>query len=100
MENAIKVIVSGLDNAGKTSILTALKLKYDFRKEVMNLKPTIRVEYQRTEFLGTSAIFWDMGGQEKYRKLYQKRKEMYFGETDLLVYVIDIQDRERFESSL
>jgi small GTP-binding protein len=96
----IKVIISGLDNAGKTSILTAIDKKYDFRKDILELKPTIKVEYQRTQFLGQNVIFWDMGGQEKYREVYQQRKEIYFSETDLLLYVIDIQDRERFQSSL
>ena len=100
MEQFIKVIVSGLDNAGKTSILTALNKKYDFQKDIISLTPTIRVEYQATEFLKNRIIFWDMGGQEKYRKLYQEKQEIYFADTDLLIYVIDIQDPERIETSL
>ena len=100
MKNAIKIIIAGLDNAGKTSILTALDKKYNFQQEILELKPTIRVEYHQTEFLGNLCFFWDMGGQEQYRKLYQKRQDIYFDGTDLLVYVIDIQDKERFETSL
>ena len=100
MKNAIKIIISGLDNAGKTSILTALDRKYNFQQEIMELKPTIRVEYHQTMFLGNLCFFWDMGGQEIYREHYQKRLDIYFDGTDLLVYVIDIQDKERFEDSL
>jgi len=100
MENLIKVIVAGLDNAGKTSILTALNKKYDFQKDIVSLTPTIRVEYQATEFLKNRIVFWDMGGQEKYRKLYQEKQDLYFSGTDLLVYIIDIQDIERIETSL
>jgi len=100
MEQFIKVIVSGLDNAGKTSILTALNKKYDFQKDIISLTPTIRVEYQATEFLKNRIIFWDMGGQAKFRKLYQEKQELYFADTDLLIYVIDIQDPERIETSL
>ncbi len=100
LENAIKVIISGLDNAGKTSILTALDKKYDFRDEILELKPTIKVKYQRTRFLNMPAVFWDMGGQEKYRDLYLSDSDIYFSDTNLFVYVIDIQDRERFEDSL
>ena len=100
MKNAIKIIISGLDNAGKTSILTALDKKYNFQQEIMELKPTIRVQYHQTEFLGNLCFFWDMGGQKQYRKLYKKRQDVYFDGTDLLVYVIDIQDKERFNSSL
>ncbi|NVM18275.1 MAG: GTP-binding protein [Candidatus Lokiarchaeota archaeon] len=100
MERIIKVIVAGLDNAGKTSILTALNKKYDFQKDVISLTPTIRVEYQATEFLKNRIVFWDMGGQEQYRKLYQEKQELYFSDTDLLIYIIDIQDTERIETSL
>jgi len=97
---ARKVIISGLDNAGKTSILTALNKKYDFEEEIQELKPTIKVQYSRTIFLGMLISFWDMGGQEVYRNLYVSHKDLYFGETDLLIYVIDIQDREKFQTSL
>lgn len=100
MERFIKVIISGLDNAGKTSILTALDKKYDFQKDIMELKPTIRVEYHKMNFLTTLVNFWDMGGQEIYREIYQKNQEVYFDGTDLLIYVIDIQDPNRFENSL
>ena len=100
MKQFIKIIIAGLDNAGKTSILTALNKKYNFQKDIIALTPTIRVEYQATEFLKNRVVFWDMGGQEKYRKLYQKKQDLYFSDTDLLVYVVDIQDPERIETSL
>ena len=100
MQQFIKIIISGVDNAGKTSILTALNKKYNFQKDIISLTPTIRVEYQATEFLKNRVVFWDMGGQEKYRKLYQKKQDLYFSGTDLLVYVVDIQDSERFETSM
>jgi signal recognition particle receptor subunit beta len=100
MENNVKIIISGLDYAGKTSILTALEKKYDFHKEILELKPTIRIEYHQTTFLGNICYFWDMGGQEKFRELYQKRQEIYFEGSDLLLYVIDIQDKNRFDESL
>lgn len=100
MEDLIKIIIAGLDNAGKTSILTALDKKYDFRKDIISLAPTIRVEYHAMEFLNQKVIFWDMGGQEKYRELYEAKRNVYFAGTDLLLFVIDIQDEERFKLSL
>lgn len=100
MESLLKIIVSGLDNAGKTSILTALDRKYDFQKDIIQLKPTIRVEYHKMNFLKNNTIFWDMGGQEAYREIYKQYEDVYFDATDLLIYVIDIQDSERFENSL
>ena len=100
MESLLKIIVSGLDNAGKTSILTALDKKYDFHKDIVQLKPTIRVEYHKMNFLKNNTIFWDMGGQEQYRDIYKQYEDVYFDATDLLIYVIDIQDSERFKNSL
>lgn len=100
LKNVIKVIIAGLDFAGKTSILTALDQKFDFEKEILELKPTIKVEYSTTTFLGNRVFYWDMGGQQSYREMYQKRQDVYFSGTDLFVYIIDIQDKDRFEDSL
>ena len=100
MERFLKVIISGLDNAGKTSVLTALDKKYDFRKDIVELKPTIRVEYHKMNFLRNNTIFWDMGGQSRYREVYMQYQDVYFDATDLLIYVIDIQDPERFQNSI
>lgn len=100
MERFIKTVISGLDNAGKTSILTALDKKYDFEKDVVQLKPTIRVEYHKMNFLRNNTVFWDMGGQEQYRDIYIDYQDVYFDATDLIIYVIDIQDPERFDNSL
>ncbi len=96
----LKIIVSGLDNAGKTSILTAFNKRYDFENEIRELQPTIRVSYQQTKFMGKNIYFWDMGGQEMYRKLYQTKPDLYFSDTNLLIYVIDIQDSDRFDTSI
>ncbi|MFX0058162.1 MAG: ADP-ribosylation factor-like protein [Candidatus Hodarchaeota archaeon] len=100
MEDIIKIIIAGLDNAGKTSIITALNKKYDFHKDIISLTPTIKVEYHAMTFLSKKTVFWDMGGQEKYRTLYKEKQDLYFAGTDLILYIIDIQDRERFDTSL
>ena len=100
MENAIKIIISGLDYAGKTSILTALDKKFDFSKYIAELKPTIKVEYHKTSFLGLTVYTWDMGGQEKYRELYKNNQDVYFADTNLLLYIVDILDEDRFKTSL
>ncbi|MFX0038067.1 MAG: ADP-ribosylation factor-like protein [Promethearchaeota archaeon] len=100
MESLLKIVISGLDNAGKTSILTALDKKYDFAKDIVQLKPTIRVEYHKMNFLRNNCVFWDMGGQETYREIYINYQDVYFDATDLLIFVIDIQDPERFEDSI
>lgn len=95
-----KIIISGLDNAGKTSILTSFDKRYNFEKKIMELEPTRKVEYHHTEFMGKSVHFWDMGGQDRYRTDYQSNPDFYFADTDLIIFVIDIQDSSRHDSSL
>lgn len=95
----IKIVISGLDNAGKTSFLIALRKKYNFYERVKNLKPTIKIDYSTFNFLNWNINFWDMGGQLKYREFYINNP-IYFADTDYLYYFIDIQDELKFEESV
>ncbi len=96
----IKIAFTGLDNAGKTSFLIALRRKFNFYEFVKELLPTKLIEFNSFNFLNLFAInIWDMGGQEKYRQLYVKNL-IYFEATDFLYYVIDIQDEKKFEDTL
>jgi len=95
-----KLVIAGLDNAGKTSALIALRQKYNFYERVKNLKPTIKIDYSSFKFLNTYRInLWDMGGQKKFRKIYVS-DPVYFFETDYIYYLIDIQDELKFEDSV
>ena len=95
-----KLVIAGLDNAGKTSALIALRQKYNFYERVKNLKPTIKIDYSSFKFLNTFRInLWDMGGQKKFRKIYIAN-HIYFFETDYIYYLIDIQDELKFEDSV
>ncbi len=96
----IKLVIAGLDNAGKTSFLIALRHKYNFQEKVKDLKPTIKIDYNSFNFLQCWTInFWDMGGQAKYRKIYINNP-IYFSETNYLYYLIDIQDELKIEESI
>ena len=93
----IKIVFAGLDNAGKTSFLIALRQKYNFYERVKKLKPTIKIDYSSFNFLNRYTVnFWDMGGQAKYRKIYVNNP-IYFTSTDYLYFLIDIQDELKFE---
>jgi hypothetical protein len=95
-----KIIIAGLDNAGKTSSLIALRQKYNFYEMVKNLRPTIKIEYNSFNFLNKwDVLVWDMGGQSKYRKIYLG-KPAYFIDTNFIYYFIDIQDEERISQSI
>ena len=93
-----KVIVVGLDNAGKTAILTKFGGKLGITG-LANLKPTKGVKRKVIESSHLDLFIWDMGGQKQYRSKYLKNPDQYFLQIDLLIYVIDVQDSERFESS-
>jgi GTPase SAR1 family protein len=95
----LKIVISGLDNAGKTSMVMALKRMYGFEEDVKNLRPTIRIDYYRRDFLNWNLNFWDMGGQANFRELYIRRR-MYFENMNLLIYLIDIQNEMRFQESI
>ena len=94
-----KIIVLGLNNAGKTSMLESLKGKTKFG-DITNLPPTKGVEIQKIEVENFNLMIWDFGGQEFHRQDYLKNPEEYFLHIDLILYVIDIQDSERYDESL
>ncbi len=92
-----KLLMIGLDNGGKTSILAVLEDKFSIIKDLM---PTRGVQREKLDFFGYPIISWDLGGQVQYReKMYFTKPEIYFGEVDLILYVIDSQDPERFTES-
>jgi len=93
-----KVVVVGLDNAGKTAILTKFGGKLGIN-DLASLKPTKGVKRKVIEGSNLDLLVWDMGGQKEYRSKYLKNPEQYFLQIDLLIYVIDVQDSERFDSS-
>ena len=102
LENAIKekikthkkILMIGLDNGGKTSILAVLQDKYSIIKSLLL---TRGVKREKLDFFGYPILSWDLGGQVQYReKLYFNRPELFFTEADLVLYVIDTQDSDRF----
>jgi GTPase SAR1 family protein len=95
----VKIILAGLDNAGKSSMLVGLRRMYGFEEDVKRLKPTIRIDYYRREFLNMKLNFFDMGGQVKFRESYLKRP-IYFESVNVMIFLIDIQDEERFTESV
>jgi len=99
-KSAQKIIVIGLDNAGKTAILNKFGGRLGI-SDLANLKPTKGVDRRhiKSENSDLDLFIWDFGGQETFRNKYLKNPEQYFLEVDLLIYVIDLQDSERFPES-
>ena len=82
----VRILMVGLDAAGKTTILYKLKLG-----EIVKTIPTIGINVETVEYKNISFTVWDVGGQDKIRPLWRH----YFQNTQGLIFVIDSNDRER-----
>ena len=91
-----KIVFVGLDNAGKTSIV--LSLLREISKFAV-IKPTRNAERRTFEFLGMKISEWELGGHERYRKLYLEEAQLIFRRTDIVIFVLDIQDSDRIVES-
>jgi small GTP-binding protein len=94
-----KVIVIGLGDAGKTTILKKFGGQIGI-KDLARLKPTKGAERQEIVTSDLILIVWDFGGQEEYREMYLRDPHRYFLNIDLVIYVIDLQTPEKYAESI
>lgn len=85
-----KVIIVGLDNAGKTTIMYHFLLK-----EAVHTSPTIGSNVEEIVCKKSKFVMWDIGGQESLRSSWST----YYSNCDFVVLVIDSTDRERLHIS-
>ncbi|MEJ2252006.1 MAG: ADP-ribosylation factor-like protein, partial [Candidatus Lokiarchaeota archaeon] len=94
------IIIMGLDNAGKTSIVLSLKGNKNLLS-YYSLAPTKDRSIEKVEALGGQRFsIWDFGGQKIYRDDHLQNFENYIKKTEKIIYVIDVQDIERYDVSL
>uniref|UniRef100_A0AC35UGB5 ADP-ribosylation factor n=1 Tax=Rhabditophanes sp. KR3021 TaxID=114890 RepID=A0AC35UGB5_9BILA len=86
----VRILMVGLDAAGKTTILYKLKLG-----EIVTTIPTIGFNVETVDYNNISFTVWDVGGQDKIRPLWRH----YYQDTQALIFVIDSNDRDRIEES-
>ena len=60
-----KILMLGLDNAGKTTVLYQMKLN-----ENVHSVPTIGFNVEEVNYKGLKFTVWDIGGQSKLRDLW------------------------------
>jgi len=94
-----KIVVVGLDNAGKTALMSNFGAKLGI-VNLATLKPTPEVDRREIDTDDIKIVLWDFGGQEDYRNKYLSTPKDYFINTDLLIYVIDVQDDIRYSDSI
>ncbi|MHA1294785.1 MAG: ADP-ribosylation factor-like protein, partial [Promethearchaeota archaeon] len=95
----MKVVFTGLDFAGKTSLISRLLSDYNY-SDTSKLEPTIGhiIEEYETERL--NLIVWDLAGQKSNIEDYLAEPEKYFVQVDVLFFVIDAQDDLRYDLAL
>merc|ERR1712135_58415 len=86
----MRILMVGLDAAGKTTILYKLKLG-----EVVSTIPTIGFNVEKVEYKQIGFTVWDVGGQDKIRPLWRH----YYNNTQGLIFVVDSNDRDRVDDS-
>ena len=82
------MIIIGLDNAGKTTILYKLHLG-----EIVTTVPTVGFNVETMNYEGLKFQVWDLGGQTGLRPYWR----CYYQDTNAVVFVVDSADRERLE---
>ena len=82
----MRILMVGLDAAGKTTILYKLKLG-----EIVTTIPTIGFNVETVDYKNISFTVWDVGGQDKIRPLWRH----YFQNTQGVIFVVDSNDRDR-----
>ena len=100
MENRVKILVMGLENSGKTSIVLHRYKKEKNLLSYLSLKPTRKIDISHVEEEGVDVSIWDYGGQEKYRKSYMKHMDDHVRQADEILFVLDVQDKDKYEKAL
>lgn len=85
-----RILMLGLDAAGKTTILYKFKLG-----EHITTIPTIGFNVEHIEYNKLDLTIWDVGGQETIRKLWRH----YYHGTDGLIFVVDSSDTSRLDEA-
>ncbi|TXG62325.1 hypothetical protein EZV62_013688 [Acer yangbiense] len=81
-----RILVLGLDNAGKTTILYRLQMG-----EVVSTIPTIGFNVETVQYNNIKFQVWDLGGQTSIRPYWR----CYFPNTQAVIYVVDSSDTDR-----
>eukprot|EP01111_Echinosteliopsis_oligospora_P003536 TRINITY_DN1555_c0_g2_i5.p1 TRINITY_DN1555_c0_g2~~TRINITY_DN1555_c0_g2_i5.p1 ORF type:complete len:179 (+),score=42.86 TRINITY_DN1555_c0_g2_i5:55-591(+) len=89
-QHEARILMVGLDSAGKTTILYKLKLG-----EVVTTIPTIGFNVETLEYKKLKMTVWDVGGQDRIRLLWRH----YYNNTQGIIFVVDSSDRSRLEEA-
>lgn len=86
----MRILMLGLDAAGKTTILYKIKTN-----QSVTTIPTVGFNVETVTYRNVKFNVWDVGGQDKIRPLWRH----YYTGTQGLVFVVDSADKERIEEA-
>ncbi|KAF8679850.1 small GTPase superfamily Arf family [Rhizoctonia solani] len=89
-EKDVRILMVGLDSAGKTTILYRLQIG-----EVVSTIPTIGFNVESVTYKNIKFQVWDLGGQSSIRPYWR----CYYANTHAIIYVIDASDHDRLQTS-
>lgn len=89
-----RILVVGIDKAGKTTLLEKLKSLYSGLPglDPDKILPTVGLNVGRVEAHNSLLVFWDLGGQAGLRPIWDK----YYSDSHGLVFTVDSSQPERF----
>ncbi|KAI9268084.1 ADP-ribosylation factor family-domain-containing protein [Phascolomyces articulosus] len=89
------VLIIGLDNAGKTTLLERIKSIFlgvaGLTPE--KIAPTVGLNIGRVDINSSRINFWDLGGQRDLQSIWER----YYTECHGIVFVVDSTDSKRLE---
>ncbi|KAJ6096400.1 ARF/SAR superfamily [Penicillium sp. IBT 16267x] len=85
-----RIIMVGLNGAGKTTILNKLKLG-----EIVTTVPTHGFNVETVEYRNISFTTWATGGPDNIRPLWRN----YYQDTQAIIFVVDSNDRDRIDEA-
>jgi GTPase SAR1 family protein len=95
----MKVVIAGLDYAGKTSLMNRLINDYNYN-DMINLEPTIGANVEEYQSERLDLVLWDLGGQKDHINEYLASPERFFVHVDVMIFVFDSQDDIRYDEAL
>jgi small GTP-binding protein len=88
----MRMLMVGLDNAGKTTILYKLNLG-----EFIFTIPSIGFNVKSIHYQNIACTAWDVGSHDEIRLHYQRKH--YYPNTLGIIFVIDSHDKDRIEAA-
>jgi len=88
IKHTVRILVIGLDNSGKTTLVNHLKPKKALTTEVV---PTVGFSVEEFSKNNLNFTVFDMSGQGRYRSLW----ENYYRDVEAIIFVIDCTDKIR-----